>query len=146
MAKLTDKAEAVEIQVADPAEGPIVARYDVSRAPMPLVLAIAPNGAITKGLPTQFDEDQLRQAFVSPCTAECMKALQAHKLVLLCVGPASPQGKQVSLPKGVAATSPPTSNMPDHSKVVVLHPGDEAETSSSRAFTSIPKRPFRSPC
>ena len=54
----------------------IVDKYGVSRSPMPLVLAIAPCGAITKGFTKTFDEDQLRTAFVSPCTAECMKALK----------------------------------------------------------------------
>ena len=37
--------------VADPAEKPIVAKFGVDRSPLPLVLAIAPNGAITKGFP-----------------------------------------------------------------------------------------------
>jgi hypothetical protein len=138
LAKMTDKAEAVEIQTEDPAEEPIVARYDVSRAPMPLVLAIAPNGAITKGLPTPFDEDQLRQAFVSPCTAECMKALEAHKLVLLCVEPASPQVKQVSLQKGVEEFTA-DQQYAGHSKVVVLHAGDEAEASFLKDLRVDPK-------
>jgi len=76
LAKLTDTAQSVEIQAGDPAEQQIVTRYGVSRAPMPLVLAIAPNGAVTKGFPTRFDENQLQQAFVSPCTAKCMRAIQ----------------------------------------------------------------------
>ena len=101
MKKMSDKAESVEVQTTDPAEQAIVARYGVSRAPMPMVLALAPNGAITKGLPTRFDENQLRQAFVSPCTAACMKALQENKLVLLCVGRPSPLLRQVSLQRGV---------------------------------------------
>jgi pyruvate/2-oxoglutarate dehydrogenase complex dihydrolipoamide acyltransferase (E2) component len=101
MAKMSDQAESVEVQVADPAEQAIVKRYGVDRAPMPMVLALAPNGAITKGLPVRFDENQLREAFVSRCTAECMKALQDRKLVLLCVGRPSPQAKQVSVQQGV---------------------------------------------
>jgi hypothetical protein len=66
---------------------------------MPLVLAIAPNGAVTKGIPISFTEQQLREAFVSRGTAQCLKALQNRKLVLLCVhsqasrvAPASLQG------------------------------------------------------
>ena len=84
-AKLTDSAEAASIQVTDPAEKRLVDKYNVSRSPMPLVLAIAPCGAITKGFTKTFDENQLRTAFVSRCTAECMKSLQERKLVLLCV-------------------------------------------------------------
>ena len=44
---------------------------------------------------------QLRQAFVSPGTALCMKHLQAKKLVLLCVSPKAAQVQQVSLQQGV---------------------------------------------
>ena len=53
VAKLADSAEVVSIQITDPAEKQIVDQYDVSRAPMPLVLAVAPCGAITKA----FTED-----------------------------------------------------------------------------------------
>ena len=54
-------------------------KFGVSRAPMPLVLALAPNGAITKGFPIKFDEKQLREGFVSPCTAKCLKVPAGSK-------------------------------------------------------------------
>jgi hypothetical protein len=128
MAKLTDLAQSIEIQASDPAEQQIIARYGVSRAPMPLVLSIAPNGAITKGLTGRFDESQFRLAFVSPCTAECMKALQDRKLVLLCIQPSSPQVQQVSLQKGVQDFTADVQYV-KNSKVVVLQAGDAAEES-----------------
>jgi hypothetical protein len=138
VAKMTDAAQSVEIQTGDPAEQPIVARYGVSRAPMPLVLAIAPNGAITKGLPTPFDENQLRQAFVSPCTAECMKALQDRKLVLLCVEHPSPQVHAVSLQKGVRdfTTDPPYAQ---NSKVVTLNANDPVEAPFLKSLQVDPR-------
>ncbi len=126
MAKMTDAADSVEVRTVDPAEKQLVARYGVSRSPMPLVLAIAPNGAITKGLPTRFDESQLRQALVSPCTAECMKALQDRKLVLLCVEHPSPQVQQVSLQKGVEEFTA-DKQYAENSKVVILNADDPAE-------------------
>ena len=55
---------------------------------MPLVLAVAPNGAITGGFPLKLTEQDVAGAFVSPGTAGCLKAMQARKLVLLCVLPA----------------------------------------------------------
>jgi hypothetical protein len=64
----SDAAVVVSIKVTDPAEKPVVDRYGVSRAPMPLVLAVAPCGAITKAFTGTFDEKQLRAAFVSPGT------------------------------------------------------------------------------
>ena len=101
MAKLADSAEVVSIQSTDPAEKRIVDKYGVSRAPMPLVLAVAPCGAITKAFTGAFDENKLRTAFVSSCTQLCLKALQDRKLVLACVvDQANPQDP-VTIPKGV---------------------------------------------
>src|SRR5208283_2699955 len=59
----------------------------LSRAPMPLVLAVAPNGAVTGAIPLKLTEAQVGQAFVSPIAAQCLKAVQSRKLVLLCVQP-----------------------------------------------------------
>jgi hypothetical protein len=92
-AKLADSAAVVSIQINDAAEQQIVDQYDLTRSPMPLVLSIAPNGAITKGFSKTFDEKELRTAFVSRGTQLCMKALQDRKLVLVCaVDPAGPKG------------------------------------------------------
>ena len=101
MAKVADKAQAVAIRVTNPAEKKLVDKYDVSRAPMPLVLAVAPCGAITRAFTKTFDEKQLRTAFVSPCMQRCLKALQSRKLVFVClVDQAKPQDR-VAVPKGV---------------------------------------------
>ncbi|MGA2796176.1 MAG: hypothetical protein ABSE63_01225, partial [Thermoguttaceae bacterium] len=66
MAKMADRADSVTVNVANPAEKPIIDKFSVRGAPMPLVLAIAPTGAATRAFPKQFDEAQLQQAFVSP--------------------------------------------------------------------------------
>ena len=52
---------------------------------MPLVLAVAPNGAVTGGFPTTFEKQQLVDAIATPSTQKCLKALQDGKLVFLCV-------------------------------------------------------------
>jgi hypothetical protein len=83
--KMTSVADSTAVQITDPENAPIVKQFAVSRAPMPLVVAIAPNGAVTKGLPVSFNEKQLQDAIVSRGTATCLKALQDRKLVLLCV-------------------------------------------------------------
>src|SRR5574340_685849 len=104
--RMADSADFATIAITDPAEKALVARYDLSRSPMPLVLAIAPNGAITKAFPGKFDPRQIESAFVSPCTQQCLKALQDRKLVLLCVQepPQQTPGQpaEVTVPKGVA--------------------------------------------
>jgi hypothetical protein len=85
MAQVADRADHVEVNIADASERDIVKQFDVSRAPMPLVLAIAPNGAVTGGFPGKFDEAKLVNAFATPGLAKCLKALQDRKLVLLCI-------------------------------------------------------------
>jgi hypothetical protein len=85
MEKLTDRAQAVGVNITDASESAIVDKFDLSRAPMPLVLAIAPNGAITGGFPTKFEEQQLLDAFATPGTQKVMKSLQDGKLVFVCV-------------------------------------------------------------
>lgn len=86
MQQLAGTADAVNVSVADPLEQSMVEQFGVGRAPMPLVVAIAPNGAITKAWPLQLRyKEELGEGIVSPCTAQCMKALQDRKLVVLCV-------------------------------------------------------------
>jgi hypothetical protein len=101
VANMADSAEVVSIQSTDPAEKQIVDKYGVSRAPMPLVLAVAPCGAITKAFTGAFDESNLHAAFVSSCMQLCLKALQDRKLVFVCVvDQANPQ-YPVTIPKCV---------------------------------------------
>ena len=83
--KVSKKAEQVKIDVTDAAEATIIDKYSVRGAPMPLVLAIAPNGAITGGFAAPFEEKQILDAFATPCTQASLKALQERKVVLLCV-------------------------------------------------------------
>jgi hypothetical protein len=85
LAEISAKADTVAVNVTDASQKEFIEKYGLDNAPMPLVLAFAPNGAITGGFPTQVEKQQLLDAFVSPCMAQCMKALQESKLVLLCV-------------------------------------------------------------
>jgi hypothetical protein len=84
MKKVADRAESVVIDVSDSREKEIVAKFGVDRAPMPLVVVLAPNGAITGGFPVRFEEKQLTEAFVGPSTAKVLKGLQGGKLVFVC--------------------------------------------------------------
>jgi hypothetical protein len=137
-AKLADSVEKVAIQIGDPAEKPLVERYGASRAPMPLVLAIAPNGAVTKGLAGKFDEAQLRSALVSRCTEQSLKALQDRKLVLLCIQDQPPQQGQVLVPRGVAEFQA-DARYGQATEIVVLNPRDEAEAPFLRQLQIDPQ-------
>jgi hypothetical protein len=85
MENVADRAQWIVVNITDSSEQPIVSKFGLNRVPMPLVLAMAPNGAITGGFPTKFDERQLLDAFASPGTEKVMKSLQDGKLVFVCV-------------------------------------------------------------
>ncbi|MCE5269178.1 MAG: hypothetical protein LLG00_14980 [Planctomycetaceae bacterium] len=85
MEKVADRARWIAVNTTDPSEKAIVGKFDLSRSPMPLVLAMAPNGAINGGFPNKCKEQQLLDAFATPVTEKVMKHLQDGKLVFLCV-------------------------------------------------------------
>ncbi|MHB1036543.1 MAG: hypothetical protein ACYC35_13230 [Pirellulales bacterium] len=138
--KLADRATSVSIRATDPAEKAIVDRFDVSRAPMPLVLAVAPNGAITRGISAKFDEAQLRDAFVSPCTAKCLKGLQDRKLVLLCIQNEVPPQGQPALQRGVQDFKA-DAQYAGNTEVVVLNPNEAVESAFVKQFQVDAKSP-----
>lgn len=127
MQKWTQSANAMAVQIDDPTEKPLIDKYGLSRAPMPLVLAIAPNGAITGGFPIKCTEQELQEAFVSPCSAQCLKCLQDRKLVLLCVQGEKTENNQAAL-QGVQSFK----NDEKYAKtaeIVMLNPENSTETS-----------------
>jgi len=83
--KFADRAVVASVNVTDPAEQSLVNQYGLGRAPLPLVLAFAPNGAVTRSFVKNFDEAQLAMAFVSPSMEKCVKALQDRKIVFACI-------------------------------------------------------------
>jgi hypothetical protein len=125
MAKMTDRADAATIYVADPAEKPIVDKFGVRGAPMPLVLAIAPTGAATRAFPKKFEETQFQQAFVSPGTAKCMKVIQDQRMILICVQNDRTQFNQEAM-QGVKAFKT-GSSYGKATEIVMLDPADKAE-------------------
>lgn len=85
-AKISRKSDIVEINVTDPAEKDIVSKFNVSRSPMPLVLMLAPNGAIMTGAPAaRLDENKLVEAVGTKGSEQVIKALQEKNMVALCV-------------------------------------------------------------
>ena len=84
-AGLKDKADAHFVDIKDPKQIDVVNLYKVDRAPMPLVLVVAPNGAITGGFPRDFTEERILSSIVGPLSTQCLKALQEGKFVFVCV-------------------------------------------------------------
>lgn len=125
MSKWAESADSAGVQITDPDEKPIVDKFDLSRAPMPMVLALAPNGAVTKGFPIKFDEETLQEGFVSPCTAKCLKALQDRKLVLLCIQNQRTQFTQVAM--SAAQSFKADARFASATEIVIVNPEDRAE-------------------
>lgn len=84
LGKLGKNVSLKQIGIKDPANAEAVEFYGVSRAPMPLVLCMASNGAVTKAFVTPFAAAQLGEGIVSRGTADTLKAIQDNKLVVLC--------------------------------------------------------------
>lgn len=127
VAKVSDRATAAIVQITDPAEKEIVKKFGLDRAPMPLALAIAPNGAIMGGFPSEFTEEALVNAFGSPSTEKCMKSLQDGKLVFLCVQNASTTLNAEAL-QGVQDFKA-EAQYANVTEIVKLDPADSAEAS-----------------
>lgn len=83
-ADLRNDADTVSIDIASPDEKGFVDRFRLGSAPMPLVMAIAPNGAVTGAFTRRFTRAQLAESILSPCAERSLKAIQERKLVFLC--------------------------------------------------------------
>ncbi len=100
--RVAQRADPMTIMVTNPSEKGIVAKFGVGRAPMPLVLVLAPNGAITGSFHTKFTEDQLVQAIAGQSLEKLLIALQQGKLVLLCVQNGNTRANAAAM-RGVSA-------------------------------------------
>ena len=78
-------AVATYVQVADSTNQALVAKYDVSRAPLPLTVVVGPNGAMTGIFAQKVQPGVINDAFVTPTMLVTMKSLQEGKLVLVTV-------------------------------------------------------------
>ncbi len=78
----------VQVNVADRSAADIVKRYDASRLPMPTLMGVAPNGAITGVYQLSVNEQQLDSAVLTPRYSEMVKKLQEQKITVICLQPA----------------------------------------------------------
>lgn len=90
-AEKTGKIEVIALDRTAKEAQPLVEKFALNRAPLPLLLVFAPNGAVTGGFPQRVRAEQLESALVSPATMQMMQKLQSGKLVFLNV-----RGKQTA--------------------------------------------------
>ena len=127
LGKLADRALSAVVNVTDPLERQVVVKYGLDRTPTPLVLALAPNGAVTRSFAGPLIESQLETAFVSPGMQKSLKALQDRKLVFICVqnGKTQHNAEATQSVKEFAADA----QYAKTTEIVTLDPADAAEES-----------------
>jgi hypothetical protein len=125
--KITPAPQSVAVDRTAPAEAELVAKCGVDRAPMPLVLAIAPVGAVTGGFKAaDLTEERLRDAVASAGLQKCLKALQDRRLVLVCLQNGRTQANEEAM-KGVNDFKA-NSQFGSVTDVVKVDPSDPKET------------------
>jgi hypothetical protein len=121
--KRSQRAEWKSVNVNDAAQRAIVERYHVERAPMPMVLSVAANGAITGAITRLVTDEAIEQALVTPRMADAAKALQDKRIVVIQVQ----RDAQQLLPAGVTDfTQDPLYK--DRTTVVSVVAGDRSES------------------
>jgi hypothetical protein len=81
----SSRASFAVADVGNPIHKELISKYGADRAPMPLTLVIAPNGAVTAGYPNAINKTDISDAFVSNGMADVLKILQDGKLATVCV-------------------------------------------------------------
>ena len=98
-AQQSERATWTSVDIKDPANRSVVDHYGASRAPMPLAICVANNGAVTGVFTRRPNMEALERSLVTPAMAEVTKALQDKKIVIVHVRPTP----QTPLPAGAAA-------------------------------------------
>lgn len=122
------------VRLNDPAERLVAEKYQLTRAPMPMVIGVHPNGAVTGYFNGKTTVEQLSQCVVSAKKAECMKALQQNQLVLVCLQTQPKQGIPVGV-RGLQADP----HFAKRTHVVTVAVNDPAEASFLAGMDVNPK-------
>ena len=81
--KNSSKIEFIKLDAGDESAQSIIQKYRLSRAPKPLTLVFAPNGAVTGGYAQKVNIKKLEKSLVGPVQQEIVKATQARRPVIL---------------------------------------------------------------
>lgn len=137
MKKLAARADSVEIDVTAASEKAIVDRFHLQYAPMPLLLAIAPNGVVTAGFTTTIEEQDLLEAFATPATEKCLKAFQDRKLAFLCIQNSKTKFSKEAM-QGVREFAR-DERFAEDTEIIVIDPADAAEADLLKDLQIDPK-------
>lgn len=134
-AKESQRAVAVEVQFDAPANAELIRRLQLDRAPKPLALAIAPNGAVTRGFP-QLPPDGFASAFVGPSLAACVKVTQEGKLAVVAFTNAKTREGEATL--AVAKAFLAQDSVKDIAGLVTVDPAAPADADLCTALKIAP--------
>lgn len=134
---LPDSVKSIVITTEKPEEKGLADRYNVHWAPLPMVVVLAPNGAITGTFQTPFTEKQLKETLVSPASQKCLIAFQQQKLVFVCI-----QGKTTA--NNTEAIDGVTQFQKNHkfgqmTEIVIIDPDDPEEKTLLNQLRINPK-------
>lgn len=136
--KVTPAAESVAVDRSAAGEAEVVAKFGLDRAPMPLVLAIAPNGAVTGGIKGgDLSEGRLQDAVASPGLQRCLKGLQDRKLVFVCLQNGQTTGNEAAM-KGVNEFKA-DAQLGQNTEIVKVDPSDAKEAKLLAQLKADPK-------
>lgn len=118
------RAEIIDVNVSDAAVAPTVQAYGIGRATLPMILVIAPNGAVTGGFSGSGDPKLVAGAVVGKSFASCLKALQDGKLVFVAVPGTNAVLNEEAMKSIVAMTTDDRFN--GYTETLTLSPTDPA--------------------
>ncbi|MCP4718781.1 MAG: hypothetical protein GY860_04915 [Desulfobacteraceae bacterium] len=124
--KLIKTADSVVINTKKVEESGLVDRYNIRFAPLPIVVILAPNGALTGSFTKSFSKDQVENLILSPASQQCLLALQKKKLVFICIqGNETDQNEEAM--EGVEQFRK-TNVFGNMTEVIVVDPADPLES------------------
>ena len=127
VAKVTPASKSVRVDRSLPEEKEMVEKFGLQSAPVPIVLAIAPNGAVTGSIKAgELSEERLQDAVASPGLQQILKAVQEGRLVLVCLQNAQTKDNDAAM-KGVKEIKA-DEGFSELTKVIKLDPSDPKET------------------
>ena len=126
VAKITPAAKSVRVDRSLPQEKEMVEKFGLQTAPVPMVLAIAPNGAVTGSVKAgELSEERLQAVVASPGLQAILKAVQEGRLVLVCLQNAQTKDNAAAM-KGVNEIKA-DEQFSEVTEVINLDPNDPKE-------------------
>lgn len=140
MRKMGSSVQSLAIDRKTPSERPIVERFAVNTALVPLVFVVAPNGAVTAGIPgKEVSEQRLQAGLATPAEQECLAQLQKQRMVLVCVQNRRTKGNDAAM-RGVEDFKGDL-KFASFVRVVKVDPDDRAERSFLAKLNVVPTTP-----